>query len=92
MRRLVDRDRKELDLDDLEAAFGADPAAAATPSSAADADSSGEAATSFMVNSSQAGGLESVHVGRVLHLDAGVHASSACRRGKDAAAAQVAFV
>ena len=64
VRRLVDRDRKELNLDELEAAFGEDPApSAAAPSSAAAADAAGSSSAApaaaprspFQVNSSQAG-------------------------------------
>lgn len=64
VRRLVDRDRKELNLDELEAAFGAEPSpSAAAPVNAAAADgavsSGGTAAAATrslsQVNSSQAG-------------------------------------
>lgn len=59
VRRLVDRDRKELNLDELEAAFGADPSAA-TPTSAAAADEQGsvDAASTrrLQIDSSQAKG------------------------------------
>lgn len=65
VRRLVDRDRKELNLDELEAAFGEDPApSAAAPSSAAAANAAGSSSAApeaaprspFNVNSAQAGG------------------------------------
>lgn len=64
VRRLVDRDRKELNLDDLEAAFGEDPAPSAAAPSAAAADAAGSSSAAsaaaarspFQVNSSQAGG------------------------------------
>lgn len=41
VRRLVDRDRKELNLDELEATFAEDPAVAPSSAAAADASSSG---------------------------------------------------
>ena len=65
VRRLVARDRKELDLDDLAAAFGEDPvpSSAAAPANAAAADAAGSSGSApaapprspFQVNSSQAG-------------------------------------
>ncbi|PRW58807.1 hypothetical protein C2E21_2534 [Chlorella sorokiniana] len=63
VRRLVDRDRKELNLDELEAAFGDEPASSsAAPSSAAAADAAGSSSAApdapprspFNVNSAQA--------------------------------------